>query len=184
MTKLPTKKEVENAICTILRYIGEDPEREGLVETPKRVVESYSELFSGYTADRTSIWKEFDMADYSSPVIKKNIAFKSICEHHMLPIMGHVDIGYIPSGKVVGISKLSRIVNIFARRLQMQERMTIQIAEEIQQHLATDGVAVKINAKHFCVQMRGVNSDSSYLVTTHFTGKFNTDKDLQRYFLS
>jgi len=184
MKKLPTKREVEDAISLILSYIGEDSEREGLLETPKRVAKSYSELFSGYVTDLSSLWKTFDKSGYSGPIIKKNIAFKSMCEHHMLPIVGHVDIGYIPCGRVIGISKLSRVVNVFARRLQMQERMTVQIAEEIHKNLGTNGVAVRIIAKHFCVYMRGVNSDSSDLITTHFIGKFDTDKDIQKYFLS
>lgn len=184
MTK-PSKDDVKKAITTILEYIGENPSREGLLKTPERVVESYSELFKGYNEDPAEVLnaKFFDIGNFQDFVILKNIQFYSFCEHHMLPIIGTVDIAYIPDNCVIGVSKLARIVEIFARRLQIQEKMTTEIADSLQNFLKPKGVAVRISAAHSCMSMRGVLQSNSMMETMHYTGVFIKDLTLRNEFL-
>ncbi len=174
MINKPSKEEAQKAIRTLLEYIGENPDRDGLKMTPHRVIKSYSELYSGYSMNIDEILstKFFDIAEFHDFIVLKDIRFKSTCEHHMLPIVGKVDIAYMPSNAVVGISKLARVVEVFARRLQIQEKMTAQIAESIQKHLNPEGVAVRVAATHFCMSARGVQQDNSIMDTTHYTGIF------------
>ncbi|MDX1916794.1 MAG: GTP cyclohydrolase I FolE [Rickettsiaceae bacterium] len=183
--KKPSHKEVVEAIKTIFKFIGEDPEREGLQETPKRVIKSYEEIFAGYNQDPKEILQTifFEKANFHDFVILKNIKFKSMCEHHMLPIIGSVDIAYIPKDSIVGISKLARIVEVFARRLQIQERMTSEIADAIQYQLQPLGVAVKVSGLHHCMIMRGVNQET-LMETMHFTGEFLTSLKYRQEFFS
>lgn len=169
---MPTAQDIKHSIKRGLEFIGEDPEREGLVETPDRIVRSFQELFSGYAADTDSVLKVFDDGKCDEMVISKDIDFFSFCEHHCLPFFGTVAVGYIPSGKVVGVSKLSRVVDIFARRLQIQERMTTQIADLIQEKLNPKGVIVVCKARHLCMVMRGVKKKNSEMVTSAITGVF------------
>lgn len=173
MTK-PTKEQAEQAIRTILSYIGEDPDREGLLKTPERVVKSYSQLFSGYAQQAEDHLNTifFETENYDEIILLKDIKLKSFCEHHFLPIIGKVDIAYIPNGHVVGISKLARIVEVYSRRVQIQEKLTAQIAEAIQKFLQPKGVAVRVSAVHHCMLMRGVMQDESVMDTFHFTGEF------------
>jgi GTP cyclohydrolase I len=185
MTK-PSKQDAENAVRTILRYIGENPEREGLKRTPERVVKSYDELFAGYKEDMSRVLssKLFDAERFEDFVFLKNIKFQSICEHHLLPIIGTVDIAYIPKDKIIGISKLARVVSIFARRLQVQEKMTVQIAEALQEYLSPLGVATKVAGSHYCMNMRGVMQDSSIMETMHYTGVFVDNDKYKQEFLN
>ncbi len=182
----PTQDEAEAAIRTILRFIGEDPSREGLVETPMRVVKNYLEMFMGYSQNIEDIAskKFYDIGNFQDFILLKEIKFNSFCEHHILPFNGHVDIAYIPNDCVIGISKLARIVQIFAKRLQIQEKMTFQIAETLQQHLAPLGVAVKISASHSCMTMRGVMQPGSLMETMHYTGVFTEQQKYRSEFLN
>ncbi len=187
MTKQkPSKQQAMDALQVILSYIGEDPQREGLIKTPERVVKSYEEMFSGYGQDIASILdtKFFDTCNFQDFVVLRNISFKSFCEHHMLPFIGTVDIAYVPDGCVLGVSKLVRIVEVFARRLQIQEKMTVQIAESLQEYLNPLGVAVKISASHSCMTMRGVMNDSSVMDTMHYTGIFVGEEKYRQDFLN
>jgi GTP cyclohydrolase I len=172
-----TKDDALNAIITLLKWIGEDPTREGLLETPSRILESYKELFAGYNMNEKDILGVTfeDSGNYNQVIYLKNIKFKSMCEHHMLPIDGFVDIAYKPNGKVLGISKLARIVECFALRMQIQEKMTVQIAESIQKYLSPMGVAVKVLAHHGCMSYRGVKKEGTLMETYHFTGCFSFD---------
>ena len=167
-------KEAEDAFKTILSWMGEDPNREGLLETPKRVIKSYKEFFSGYEEDPIQILsKTFEEVEgYDEMVIVKNIDFNSHCEHHMVPISGVAHVGYIPDKRVVGISKLARIVDVFAKRLQTQETMTSLIADTILNSLKPKGVAVIVDANHQCMSTRGVNKPNSSTVTTRMLGLF------------
>lgn len=180
-----SREDAEEAVRTILKYIGEDPTREGLIETPKRVVKSYAELFKGYTENPAEILnKTFeDVSDYKEMILLKNIEFESVCEHHMLPIIGKAHIAYIPNNRVVGISKLARIVDLYAKRLQIQEKMTSLIAQSIQEYLEPKGVAVMIQASHHCMVTRGVKKNLSTMDTTYFTGDF-LDLNAKNSFLS
>ena len=181
----PTRKEAENAVETLLRYIGEDPARHGLVETPARVIRSYDEFFKGYTQNaEDELNKTFeDITGFDDMVLVKQIDFVSHCEHHMVPITGVAHVAYWPDEKVVGISKLARVVEIYAKRLVSQENMTRDIGESIDRALAPKGVAVMIDANHQCMSTRGVNKPASSTVTMHFAGNFKTDRDLQRRFM-
>lgn len=174
MTK-PSKEQAQEAVKTLLSYIGENPEREGLLETPARVIKSYNELFAGYDHSASEILnKRFkEVSGYNDVVLLKSIKFTSICEHHMLQFSGTADIAYIPNGVVVGLSKLARLVDVFARRLQIQERMTANIAESLQEHLNPQGVAVRICATHSCMTIRGAMKEGSVMESTHFTGVYN-----------
>ncbi len=179
-----SEEQAKEAVKTLLRFIGENPNREGLKQTPSRVVKSFKELYSGYLQDSEEVLsKTFeDFLDYEEFVLLKDISFTSTCEHHMLPFVGKVHIAYVPNKKVVGISKLARVVEVFAKRLQIQEKMTVQIAEAIQRTLDAKGVAVVMEAKHFCMSMRGVKNADSSMHTSHYTGIFDeNDKILQRF---
>ena len=180
-----TDKEAENAFRTILSWIGEDPDREGLKDTPKRVVKAFKEYFSGYSQDANKILdKTFgDVKGYDDMVIEKNISVTSHCEHHMAPIVGVAHVAYIPNNKVVGLSKLARVVEVFSKRLQTQERLTMQIAHTLMSSLDAKGVAVTIDAAHQCMTMRGVKKESATTVTNYFTGQFKEDLSKQNRYL-
>lgn len=181
----PTRQEAESAVRTLLAWAGDDPAREGLIDTPRRVVEAYEELFGGYGADPdVALSRVFhDVEGYADIVVVRDIPFVSHCEHHVAPFFGKAHIGYLPRGGAVGLSKLARVVEMFARRLQTQEAMTSQIVEAIERGLHPRGVAVMIEAEHTCMSMRGVKKAGSSTVTTRFTGVFKTDREEQRRFL-
>ena len=178
-------KEAEEAFKTILRWIGEDPEREGLKETPKRVIKAFKEYFGGYNKDPNQILlKTFgDVEGYDDMVVEKNISLESHCEHHMAPIIGVVHIAYIPNKKVVGLSKLARTVEIFSKRLQTQERLNMQIARTLMRGLDAKGVAVTIDAAHQCMTMRGIKKERATTVTNYFLGSFKDDLSIQNRYL-
>ena len=178
--------EAEEAVRTLIKWIGDDPDREGLIETPKRVIKSFKEHFSGYLEDPEEILqKTFEETQgYNDMVILKKIDFESHCEHHMLPIIGTASIAYLPNNRIVGISKLARIVNVYAKRLQTQEILTAQIINSIQQFLKPLGSAVLIDAEHHCMITRGVHKKNSSMTTTQFTGCFKNDRALQERFLN
>ena len=184
--KRPSREEAEAAVRTLLLWSGDDPSREGLLETPARVAKSYGELFAGYDEDpRDVLGRTFEeVAGYDDVVLVKDIAFHSHCEHHMVPIIGKAHVAYLPNGKVLGLSKIARVVQIFARRLQTQETMTSQIAHEIQEALEPKGVAVLIEAEHMCMAMRGIRQQGSTTITTTYTGSFAGNHDEQQRFLS
>lgn len=181
----PTRQEAEAAVRTLLAWAGDDPKREGLVDTPRRVVEAYEELFGGYGADPDeALARVFrDVEGYADIVIVRDIPFVSHCEHHIAPFFGKAHIGYYPRGGAVGLSKLARVVEMFARRLQTQEALTSQIIEAIESGLNPRGVAVMIEAEHTCMSMRGVKKAGASTVTTRFAGVFQTDREEQRRFL-
>lgn len=181
----PTREEAEEAVRTLLRWAGEDPKREGLIETPKRVTKAYEEFFKGYTLDaHKELSKTFeDIQGFDDMVLVKDIEFVSHCEHHMVPITGTAHVAYWPDQKIVGISKLARIVDIYAKRLVSQETMTKQIVDTIQDTLQPQGVAVMINANHQCMSTRGVNKPHSSTTTSMFRGIFKEDMDAQRRFM-
>jgi GTP cyclohydrolase I len=181
----PSRGEAEAAIRTLIRYAGDNPEREGLVETPRRVAESYGELFAGYEQDPVEILsKTFeDVHGYDDLVMIRDIRLESHCEHHMLPILGVAHVAYLPRDRVVGISKLARAVDVFAKRLQTQETMTAQIAEAIENALNPRGVAILIDAVHQCMTLRGVHKPGASTITTRFTGIFADDSDYRDRFL-
>ena len=185
MSKVIDKKGAEDAIFELLKYIGEDPSREGLQDTPSRVIRSYQEFFCGYQQDPAEpLKKTFKFEkDYNEIVIVKDINVFSHCEHHMVPIIGVAHVAYIPNDQIVGLSKLARVVNIFARRLQTQERLTLEIAETIQTNLAPKGVAVMINAVHQCMTSRGVMNIDSSTTTSHYIGLFSKDIKARKEFL-
>lgn len=173
-------QEAENHISGLLKHIGENPEREGLQDTPKRVIKSYKDLFSGYDKKVEDILTVFDSENFDEMVVLKDIEFYSTCEHHMLPFFGKAHIAYIPDGKIVGISKLARVVEIFARRLQNQERLTKQVAEALMEALHPRGVAVVFEGEHFCMKARGVNKQNSVMKTAFLTGVFRDDTNKAR----
>ena len=178
-------KQAEEAFKTILRWIGEDPSREGLVETPKRVVKAFKEYFKGYHQNaEADLSKTFgDVEGYDDMVIEKNISLESHCEHHMAPIIGVAHVAYIPNKKVVGLSKLARTVDIFSKRLQTQERLTMQIASTLMEALDAKGVAVTIDASHQCMTMRGIKKEKATTLTNYFLGSFKEDLSLQNRYL-
>ena len=178
-------KQAEEAFKTILKWIGEDPNREGLVETPKRVIKAFKEYFKGYHQDaETDLSKTFgDVEGYDDMVVEKNITLESHCEHHMAPIIGVAHVAYIPNKKVVGLSKLARTVEIFSKRLQTQERLTMQIAKTLMNSLDAKGVAVTIDAAHQCMTMRGVKKEKATTVTNYFLGSFREDLGIQNRYL-
>jgi GTP cyclohydrolase I len=180
-----SEKEAEEAFKTILRWIGEDPKREGLIETPKRVVKAFKEYFSGYNKDAISILQKTfgDVEGYDDMVVEKNISFESHCEHHMAPIIGVVHIAYMPNKKVVGLSKLARTVEVFSKRLQTQERLNMQIAKTLMQGLEAKGVAVTIDAAHQCMTMRGIKKEKATTVTNYYLGSFKDDLGIQNRYL-
>jgi len=178
-------KKAEEAIKTIIQWLGEDPEREGLKSTPRRVVKAFKEYFQGYDEDPSSYLKKTfsDVDNYDDMVIEKNISFKSHCEHHMAPIVGVAHVAYIPSKQVVGLSKLARVVDAFSKRLQTQERLTMQIARTIMNALQPRGVAVTIDASHHCMTNRGIKKEDSTTVTNYFLGVFKDDLSFQNRYL-
>ncbi len=181
-----SKDEAKKAIEVILKYIGENPEREGLIETPKRVIKAFEEYFSGYQENPEEyLEKTFgDVEGYDDMVIQKNISIQSHCEHHIAPILGVAHVAYIPSEKVVGLSKLARVVDVYSKRLQTQERLTMQIANAIYKGLKAHGAAVCIDAVHQCMTTRGVMKENATTVTNYFTGSFRDSHSLQQRFLS
>ena len=184
-SKKISDKEAEEAFKTILAWMGEDPSREGLLETPKRVVKAFKEYFKGYKEDPIQVLdKTFgDVDGYDDMVIQKNISVQSHCEHHMAPIIGKAHVAYIPNERVVGLSKLARVVEVFSKRLQTQERLTMQIAHTLMSSLDAKGVAVTIDAAHQCMTMRGVKKESATTVTNYFTGQFKEDLSKQNRYL-
>lgn len=184
--KKPTTEEAKEAVKTLLRFIGEDPNREGLLKTPDRVIKTYQEVFCGYDRDVEEILttKFYDTCNFQDFIVLKDIHFNSFCEHHMLPITGTVNIAYIPDNCIIGISKLARIVDVFARRLQIQEKMTVQIAETLQKYIKPLGVAVKISALHSCMTLRGVMQNDSIMNTMHYTGIYIEQQKYRHEFLN
>jgi len=182
----PSEQEVEAAVRTLLRWIGEDPAREGLIDTPARVAKAYGELFSGYDQDPADeLGRTFEeVAGYDDMVLVKDIGFHSHCEHHMVPIIGKAHVAYLPDRRVVGLSKIARVVDIFAHRLQTQEAMTAQIAGTIQDVLNPRGVAVMLEAEHMCMAMRGIRKQGSHTLTTTFTGAFRDHPEEQVRFMT
>lgn len=176
---------IEKSVAMILKAIGEDPDREGLVNTPKRVAKAYSELLEGYRIDPVKLLNNATFAvDYDDMVIIRDIEFYSLCEHHMLPFLGRVHVAYLPDGKVIGLSKIPRIVDMFARRLQVQERMTRQIADLLDELLHPRGVAVVIEAMHLCSMIRGVRKHDSRMTTSAMLGAFRTREATRNEFLN
>lgn len=175
--------KVEDAIRTILEYIGENPGREGLKETPARVIKSYGELFEGYSIDVSSLFKMFEDGACDEMVIVKGIPFVSFCEHHLLPFSGVAHVGYLPKGKIVGLSKMARLVDAYARRLQVQERMTVQITSAIDTHLQPLGTGCVIEAEHSCMSCRGVMKHNTSTITSSLTGAFRDDSKCRSEFL-
>ena len=178
-------KEAEEAFKTILTWMGEDPNREGLLETPKRVMKAYKEYFAGYKVDPSKILdKTFgDVDGYDDMVIQKNISIQSHCEHHMAPIIGKAHVAYIPKERVVGLSKLARVVEVFSKRLQTQERLTMQVAKTLMESLDAKGVAVTIDSTHQCMTMRGIKKEHASTVTNYYLGQFKEDLSFQNRYL-
>lgn len=182
----PTREEAEEAVRVLLRWAGDDPQREGLLDTPKRVAKAYRELFAGYDADVEDVLgRTFEeVAGYDDMVLVRDVPFFSHCEHHMLPVIGKAHVAYLPEGRVLGLSKIARVVEIFGRRLQTQEAMTAQIAAAIDETLRPRGVAVLIEAEHMCMAMRGVQKSGSTTLTTTFTGGFKNNAAEQVRFMT
>ncbi len=182
----PDRKDVEDAVRTLIRWAGDDPDRDGLEDTPARVVRSYEEFFSGYAENPVSLLQRtFEETDgYDEIVMLRDILFESHCEHHILPIIGKAHIAYLPGHRVVGISKLARLVEVYAKRLQIQEKMTAQIANTIEQELQPKGVAVVIEAAHQCMTTRGIHKAGVTMVTSRMLGAFRTDAKTRREFLA
>ena len=184
-SKKISDKEAEEAFKTILSWMGEDPNREGLLETPKRVVKAFKEYFKGYKEDPIQVLdKTFgDVDGYDDMVIQKNISVQSHCEHHMAPIIGKAHVAYIPNERVVGLSKLARVVEVFSKRLQTQERLTMQIANTLMQSLDAKGVAVTIDSTHQCMTMRGIKKEQATTVTNYYLGQFKEYLSYQNRYL-
>jgi GTP cyclohydrolase I len=182
----PSREEAEAAVRTLIRWAGDDPAREGLVDTPRRVAEAYLELYKGYRESPDALMARVfeEVEGYGDMVLVRDIPFASHCEHHMLPFVGHAHIGYYPNRGVVGLSKLARLVDVFARRLQTQETMTVQIVQAIQDSLDPRGVGVMIEAEHMCMSMRGIRKQGTSTTTTSFTGVFRDDPSEQIRFLT
>ena len=183
--KKPSREEAMDAVRTLISWAGDDPEREGLIETPKRVVRAYEEFFAGYAQDPVKVLgKTFeDVKGYDDIVFLRDINIETHCEHHMVPILGRAHVAYLPKNKVVGISKLARVIEIFAKRLQTQETMTMQILNTIDDTLDPYGTAIMIDAKHQCMTTRGINKPNVSTVTTKFSGSFSNDTDLRQRFM-
>ena len=180
-----SQEEAEQAFTKIIQYIGEDPTREGLQSTPKRLVKAFKEYFKGYQEDPKEILKKTfgDVEGYDDMVIQKNISIQSHCEHHMAPIIGVAHVAYIPNNRVVGLSKLARVVEVFSKRLQTQERLTMQIANTLMESLDAKGVAVSLDATHQCMTMRGIKKEQATTVTNYYLGKFKEDLSFQNRYL-
>ena len=183
--KKVSDKEAEEAVIKLLDWMGEDPSREGLLETPKRVVKAFKEYFKGYSEDPKKILEKTfgDVEGYDDMVIQKNISVQSHCEHHMAPIIGVAHVAYIPKERVVGLSKLARVVEVFSKRLQTQERLTMQIANVLMESLDAKGVAVSIDSTHQCMTMRGIKKEQATTVTNYNLGKFKDDLSYQNRYL-
>ena len=183
---VPGRQEAEEAVRTLIRWAGDDPSREGLLETPRRVVDAYREFFGGYDADPIEILRRtFEETDgYDEMVLLRDVRFESHCEHHMAPIIGRAHLAYLPHHRVVGISKLARLVEVYARRLQIQEKMTAQIANSIHDVLEPQGVAVVVEAEHQCMTTRGVHKPGVTMVTSRMLGRFRSDASTRREFLA
>lgn len=184
--KRPTRQEAENAVRTLIKWIGDDPEREGLLDTPKRVAKAYEELYRGYNEDPAApLARTFsEVNGYKDMVLLRDVEFFSACEHHMVPFVGKAHIAYYPRDGVVGLSKLARVIDTFARRLQTQETLTSQIIEVIEDTLNPRGIALLIEAEHMCMSMRGVQKKGVSTVTTTFTGIFEDDIEKQNRFMT
>ena len=184
-TNKVSDKDAEEAFKTILAWMGEDPSREGLLETPKRVVKAFKEYFKGYRENPKDVLdKTFgDVEGYDDMVIQKNISVQSHCEHHMAPIIGKAHVAYIPRERVVGLSKLARVVEVFSKRLQTQERLTMQIANTLMESLDAKGVAVTIDSTHQCMTMRGIKKEQASTVTNYYLGQFKEDLSYQNRYL-
>ena len=182
----PSRTEAEDAVRVLIRWAGDDPKREGLRDTPSRVVKAYEEFFAGYLQDpREILARTFsEVEGYDEMIVMNDIRFESHCEHHMVAIIGKVHIGYLPNHRVIGISKLARLVEVYAKRLQVQEKMTVQIADTLQEVLQPKGVAVVIEAAHQCMTTRGVHKPGVGLVTSRMVGAFRDDASTRREFLS
>ncbi len=182
----PSRNEAEAAVRTLLAYIGEDPAREGLLDTPKRVVSAFEELYGGYRESAVDVLDRTfgEMGDYDEFVLVRNIPFHSSCEHHMMPFHGRAHVAYLPVARVVGLSKLARLIDVYARRLQTQEHLTSQVAIAIDEVLKPRGVAVMVEAEHTCMSLRGVVKHGSSTVTTKFVGLFRDDPSQQARFVS
>jgi len=180
-----SEKEVEEAFIKIIKWLGENPSREGLKSTPKRLVKAYKEYFKGYSEDPKKILEKTfgDVQGYDDMVIQKNISVQSHCEHHMAPIIGVAHVAYIPKTKVVGLSKLARVVDVFSKRLQTQERLTMQIAKSLMEALDAKGVAVSIDATHQCMTTRGIKKEQATTVTNYYLGQFKEDLSYQNRYL-
>ena len=180
-----SEKEAEEAFVKIIRWIGEDPSREGLASTPKRLVKAFKEYFKGYSEDPKKILEKTfgDVQGYDDMVIQKNISLQSHCEHHLAPIIGVAHIAYIPNSRVVGLSKLARVVEVFSKRLQTQERLTMQIANTLMEALDAKGVAVSIDAAHQCMTMRGIKKEQATTITNYYLGQFKEDLGCQNRYL-
>ena len=182
----PSLQDAENAVRVLIRWAGDDPSREGLIDTPARVARSYKEFFAGYVVDpREILARTFsEVEGYDEMVVLKDIRFESYCEHHMVPIIGRAHVAYLPERRVVGISKLARLVDAFAKRLQIQEKMTVQIADALNEVLEPKGVGVILEAAHQCMSTRGVHKSDAAMVTSRMLGSFRTDPSTRREFLS
>ena len=182
----PTKEEAKEAVKTLIKWAGDDPTREGLLETPNRVAKSYQDFFSGYDEDpREILSKKFrEVEGYDEMIVLKDIRLESHCEHHMVPFIGKAHVGYLPNNKIVGLSKLARVVELFSKRLQIQEKLTAQIANTIDEILKPKGVGVIIEASHLCIATRGVRKETSRMVTSRMLGLFRDNSDTRREFLN
>jgi GTP cyclohydrolase I len=182
----PSREVAEAAVRTLIAYVGDDPQREGLLETPKRVVKAYDEVFGGYRERPLDVLgRTFtEIGAYQDPVLIRDIAFHSHCEHHMMPFFGKAHIAYVPVGEVVGLSKLARLVEVYARRLQTQEHLTAQIAQAIEEILKPRGTAVMLEAEHMCMSVRGIQKPGAATITTQFTGSFRDDAAAQARFFT
>lgn len=182
----PTRAQAEDAVRTLIAWIGDDPDREGLKGTPKRVIRAWEEFFAGYEDDPVGyLTRTFEEVDgYDEMVVLRDIRFESHCEHHVLPIIGHAHVAYLPTRRVVGISKLARVVEAYARRLQIQEKLTAQIANTVNDVLRPQGVGVVVEAAHQCMTMRGVHKPGVTMVTSHMLGRFRSDSRTRREFMS
>jgi len=180
-----SEKEIEEAFVKIIKWIGENPSREGLASTPKRLIKAYKEYFKGYSEDPKKILEKTfgDVQGYDDMVIQKNISIQSHCEHHMAPIIGVAHVAYIPNLRIVGLSKLARVVEVFSKRLQTQERLTMQIANTLMEALDAKGVAVSIDATHQCMTMRGIKKEQATTITNYYLGQFKEDLSFQNRYL-
>jgi len=185
ITREISDKEAEEAFIKILKWIGEDPSREGLLETPRRAMNAFREYFNGYNIDSKKVLEKTfgDVEGYDDMVVQKNISVQSHCEHHMAPIVGVAHVAYIPNKRIVGLSKLARVVEVFSKRLQTQERLTMQIAKTIMEALDAKGVAVSIDATHQCMTMRGIKKEQATTVTNYYLGQFKEDLSYQNRYL-